>query len=56
MKKAIFLIPACLLIGGFFYQVVQTRRVAAGLAKCYPAFGVHGKIKKGRTRYAQVGR
>lgn len=56
MKKAIILIPVCLLVGGFLYQIIQTYRVTAGLAGRYPALSIWGQIKRGRMKYARVGR
>lgn len=56
MKKAIFLIPVCLVMGGILYHSIQIHRFTAGLASRYPGLSIYGHIKKGRTRYVQTGR
>lgn len=56
MKKAIVLIPVCLVIGGFLYHSIQIHRVTAGLAGRYPGLSIYGQIKKGRRKYVQTGR
>ena len=48
MKKAIVLIPICLVVGGFLYQIIQAYRVTAELAGRYPAMSIFGQMKKGR--------
>ena len=56
MKKAIILIPICLVVGGILYRIIQAHRVTAGLAGRYPAMSLWGHIKKRRMKYACVGR
>lgn len=56
MKKAIVLIPICLLVGGILYNIIQTHRVTAELAGGYPALSLWGQIKRRRMQYACVGR
>ena len=48
MKKAIVLIPICLVVGGYLYQIIQSYRVTAELAGRYPAMSIFGQMKKGR--------
>ena len=48
MKKAIVLIPICLVVGGFLYHAIQAHRVTAELASRYPALPIYGQIKRGR--------
>lgn len=56
MKKAIVLIPVCMIVVGILYYIIQAYRVTAGLAGRYPTLSLWGQIKKGRKKYAQVGR
>lgn len=56
MKKAIVLIPVCLIVGGIIYNIIQTHRVTAGLAGRYPALSLLGPIKRRRVKYACVWR
>ena len=56
MKKAIVLIPVCMVVVGVFYCTIQAHRVTDGLAGRYPTLSLWGQIKKGRMKYAQVGR
>ena len=56
MKKAIVLIPICLVVGGILYHIIQTHRITAELASGYPALSLWGQIKKRRIKYACIGR
>lgn len=56
MKKAIFFVPVCLVVVGLFYHIVQIHRLTAGLAGRYPGLSINGQIKKGRSKYVQMGR
>ena len=56
MKKAIVLIPICLVTGGILYHIIQTHRTTAELVGGYPALSLWGQIKKRRIKYACIGR
>ena len=55
MKKAIVLIVSACVAGGIYYYV-QKSKYDNSLSRRYQALAVYGKIKRGRKKYAQVGR